>query len=95
MLLYTPLVEQLKLDVRMNPRNRCVEIKTSKHTSDIDHLQNAADFCRAYMLGFAVAGTALTVFPRLASGDIRGRLAWCSSLFGVTIIAAHLLISAI
>ena len=55
MSIYTPIVEHLKLDVRMNPRNRCVEIKTSKHTSDIDHLQKAADFCRAYMLGFAVA----------------------------------------
>ena len=50
MSIYTPIVEHLKLDVRMNPRNRCVEIKTSKHTSDIDHLQKAADFCRAYRM---------------------------------------------
>lgn len=54
MQLYTPIVQHLKLDVRMNPRNRCVEIKTSKHTDDIDTLQKAADFVRAYLLGFEV-----------------------------------------
>lgn len=55
MSLYTPIVEHLKLDVRMNPRNRCVELKTSEHTSDIDTLQKAADFLRAYFLGFEIA----------------------------------------
>ena len=55
MRLYTPIVEHLKLDVRMNARNRSVEIKTSKHTDDIDTLQKAADFVRAYLLGFEVA----------------------------------------
>merc|ERR1719231_287123 len=54
MRLYTPIVEHLKLDVRMNPRNRSVEIKTSKHTEDLDTLQKAADFVRAYLLGFEV-----------------------------------------
>ena len=55
MSIYTPIVEHLQLDVRMNARNRSVEIKTSTHTQDIDHLQKAADFVRSYMLGFAVA----------------------------------------
>jgi len=55
MQLYTPIVEHLKLDVRMNARNRCVELKTSEHTSDIDTLQKAADFLRAYFLGFEIA----------------------------------------
>ena len=54
MSLYTPIVEHLKLDVRMNARNRSVEIKTSKHTDDIDTLQKAADFVRAYLYGFSV-----------------------------------------
>lgn len=52
MQIYTPIVEHLKLDVRMNPRNRSVEIKTSKHTDDLDMLQKACDFVRAYLLGF-------------------------------------------
>jgi RNA-binding protein PNO1 len=54
MQIYTPIVEHLKLDVRMNPRNRSVEIKTSTHTDDVDTLQKAADFVRAYLLGFEV-----------------------------------------
>ena len=54
MQIYTPIVQHLKLDVRMNPRNRSVEIKTSKHTDDVDTLQKAADFVRAYLLGFDV-----------------------------------------
>ena len=55
MSLYTPIVEQLKLDVRMNPRNRSVELKTSEHTEDIEVLQKAVDFLKAYFLGFAVS----------------------------------------
>lgn len=50
--IYTPIVEHLKLDVRMNPRTRSIELKTSQHTEDIDTLQKAADFVRAYLLGF-------------------------------------------
>ena len=54
MAVYTPIVEHLKLDVRMNPRNRCVELKTSAHTDDVDTLQKAADFVRAFILGFEI-----------------------------------------
>lgn len=50
--IYTPLVEQANLMVRMNPRTRSVEIKTSKHTDDLGVLQKAADFVKAYALGF-------------------------------------------
>ena len=53
--IYTPIVEHLKLDIRMNTRNRSVEIKTSQHTDDIDTLQKAADFVRAYLLGFEIS----------------------------------------
>jgi len=55
MRIYSPIVEHLKLDVRMNPRNRSVELKTSAHTDDVDTLQKAADFVRAFLLGFEVA----------------------------------------
>ncbi|PKI84346.1 pre-rRNA-processing protein pno1 [Malassezia vespertilionis] len=50
--IYTPLVEQANLLVRMNPRTRCVEIKTSKHTDDSGVLQKASDFVKAFALGF-------------------------------------------
>eukprot|EP00386_Alphamonas_edax_P007054 GDKI01023168.1.p1 GENE.GDKI01023168.1~~GDKI01023168.1.p1 ORF type:complete len:288 (-),score=90.12 GDKI01023168.1:468-1292(-) len=49
-----PLVEHMKLQVRMNTKRRCVEVKTSPETKDIGALQKAADFLRAYMLGFDV-----------------------------------------
>ncbi|CRK28240.1 hypothetical protein BN1708_018339, partial [Verticillium longisporum] len=32
--IYTPLVDHLKLQVRMNPRRKSVELRTSKHTLD-------------------------------------------------------------
>ncbi|KAJ1620218.1 hypothetical protein T492DRAFT_1079463 [Pavlovales sp. CCMP2436] len=54
MALYTPIVEQLKLDIRMNPRRRCVELRTSNHTAEAEVLQKAADFLKAFMLGFDV-----------------------------------------
>merc|ERR1719191_462548 len=49
-----PLVEHMKLQVRMNTKRRCVEIRSSEHTQDIGSLQKAADFVRAFMLGFEV-----------------------------------------
>jgi len=49
-----PLVEHMKLQVRMNTKRRCVEIRSSDHTADIGALQKAADFVRAFMIGFEV-----------------------------------------
>lgn len=46
------LVEHMKLQVRMNTKRRCVELKTSKATTDIGAIQKAADFLKAFMLGF-------------------------------------------
>ena len=44
----------MKLQIRMNTRKRCVEIKTSEHTMDIGALQKAADFVQAFLMGFEV-----------------------------------------
>lgn len=52
--IYSPLVEHLKLQVRMNVKAKQVEIKTSKHTVDTGALQRGADFVRAFALGFDV-----------------------------------------
>merc|ERR1712093_274235 len=49
-----PLVEHMKLQVRMNTKRRCVEIRSSNHTDDIGSLLKAADFVKAFMLGFDV-----------------------------------------
>ena len=57
---YPPLVEKLKLQVRMNLRQKCVEMRTSEHTPKASEgdvtvggtLQKGADFVRAVSLGF-------------------------------------------
>lgn len=54
MKIYTPLVEILKLQIRFNPKTRAVEMRTSKHTVETGALQKAADFVRAFSLGFDV-----------------------------------------
>ncbi|UZJ54337.1 hypothetical protein CBS101457_003657 [Exobasidium rhododendri] len=50
--IYTPLVEMAGLQVRMNVKRKTVEIKSSKHTSDVGILQKGADFVKAFALGF-------------------------------------------
>jgi RNA-binding protein PNO1 len=62
--IYPPLVEHLKLQVRMNIKSRAVELRTSRHTtsrngsgmiaSGSDALQKGEDFLRAFTLGFDV-----------------------------------------
>lgn len=52
--IYPPLVEHLKLQVRMNIKNRAVELRTSKHTIDTGALQKGEDFIKAFTLGFDV-----------------------------------------
>jgi RNA-binding protein PNO1 len=49
--LYKPVTEQLKLDMRMNLKTRRVEVKTTKDTMDHSHLQKAADFIHAFIIG--------------------------------------------
>lgn len=49
-----PIVEHMKLMVRMNMKARAVELKTSAFTTDSGALQRAEDFVRAFMLGFEV-----------------------------------------
>lgn len=52
--IYPPLVEHLKLQVRMNVKSRAVELRTSKHTTDSGALQKGEDFVKAFTLGFDV-----------------------------------------
>ena len=50
--IYPPLVEHLKLQVRMNVSARAVELRNSNHTVDPGALQKGEDFLRAFCLGF-------------------------------------------
>jgi RNA-binding protein PNO1 len=54
--IYPPLVKHLKLEVRMNlrPKNRCVEMRVGKNTTDAGALQKGEDFVKAFALGFDV-----------------------------------------
>ncbi|KAK9106483.1 hypothetical protein Syun_022494 [Stephania yunnanensis] len=52
--IYTPIYDQMKIDVRMNLKNRKVELKTRSDTPEVGNLQKCADFVHAFMLGFDV-----------------------------------------
>ncbi|XP_068423645.1 RNA-binding protein PNO1 [Clinocottus analis] len=52
--IFTPIVENLQLQVRFNLKTRHVELKTCKDTQDISSLTRASDFVRAFVLGFQV-----------------------------------------
>lgn len=52
--IYPPLVEHLKLQVRMNTKSKAVELRTSKFTTDSGALQKGEDFVKAFTLGFDV-----------------------------------------
>ncbi|KIW94416.1 pre-rRNA-processing protein PNO1 [Cladophialophora bantiana CBS 173.52] len=52
--IYPPLVEHLKLQVRMNIKSKAVELRTSRFTTDTGALQKGEDFVRAFTLGFDV-----------------------------------------
>lgn len=52
--IYPPLVEYLKLQVRMNLRSRAVELRSCKKTTDPGALQKGADFIKAFSLGFDI-----------------------------------------
>merc|ERR1719330_2302053 len=42
----------MKLQVRMNTKRRAIEIRNSNQTGDVGFLQKAADYFKAFMLGF-------------------------------------------
>ncbi|GIZ49717.1 hypothetical protein CBER1_01710 [Cercospora berteroae] len=50
--IYPPLVEHLKLQVRVNTHKKAVELRTSKETTDTGAIQKGADFIEAFCLGF-------------------------------------------
>ncbi|GMM29202.1 Pno1 protein [Martiniozyma asiatica (nom. inval.)] len=51
---YPPLVDHLKLQVRMNTRTKTVELRSCKKTTDPGALQKGADFIKAFAYGFDI-----------------------------------------
>ncbi|XP_047338302.1 RNA-binding protein PNO1-like [Impatiens glandulifera] len=52
--IYTPVYDQMHIDVCMNMKARKIVLKTLADTPDVSNLQKCADFVRAFMLGFNV-----------------------------------------
>jgi RNA-binding protein PNO1 len=52
--IYVPIVKHMKVQVRMNTRRKSVELRTCKETADPAHVQKAADFVKAFLLGFEI-----------------------------------------
>jgi len=52
--IYKPIVEHMKVQIRFNPRKRCVELQSGSHTDLAGAMQKSADFVRAFMLGFEI-----------------------------------------
>ncbi|KAL8532393.1 hypothetical protein ACS0TY_008839 [Phlomoides rotata] len=52
--IYTPIYDDMKIDIRMNLKARRVELKTQSETPDVSNLQKCADFVHAFTLGFDV-----------------------------------------
>jgi RNA-binding protein PNO1 len=52
--IYPPLVDHLKLQVRMNLKTKTVELRTWAKTTDPGALQKGADFLKAFTLGFDI-----------------------------------------
>ena len=50
--IYPPLVEHLRLQIRMNIRAKAVELRTSSHTAETGALNKAEEFIKAFNLGF-------------------------------------------
>jgi RNA-binding protein PNO1 len=50
----SPIVEYLKLQIRFNPENKSIELKTSELTEDPGAIQKGQDFCACFMMGFEV-----------------------------------------
>ncbi|KAK3361192.1 hypothetical protein B0T24DRAFT_539564 [Lasiosphaeria ovina] len=51
---YPPLVDHCKLQVRMNTKEKRVELRSSKFTQSAEALQMGADFVSAFAMGFDI-----------------------------------------
>ena len=46
------LVEHMKIQIKMNPKKKCIEIRTSETTKDPCAIRKSEDFLKAFMCGF-------------------------------------------
>jgi RNA-binding protein PNO1 len=72
MKIYVPLVEHMKLQVRMNVKGKAVELRNSKHTDETGAVQKGADFVKAFALGFEVDVRLVLLLELLGIGALNG-----------------------
>jgi hypothetical protein len=91
--LSAPIVQTLRLQVRMNLRRRAVELRTCEFTADAGALGRAADMLQAFLTGFSVDDALAMVRLEVHSApegrsfrsapsscwDTRGCMRWCAS----------------
>ncbi|KNH04380.1 hypothetical protein XU18_4347 [Perkinsela sp. CCAP 1560/4] len=53
--IYTPIVEQCKLEIRMNLKTKSIDIRVGPNTTDDAALQKGEDFIRAVIIGFEIS----------------------------------------
>ena len=46
------LVEHMKVQVKMNTKMKCIEMKTSESTAEVSAIQKCEEFLKAFMCGF-------------------------------------------
>jgi RNA-binding protein PNO1 len=46
------LVEHMKIQVKMNTKAKCVEMRSCESTTDVSALQKSEEFLKAFMCGF-------------------------------------------
>ena len=46
------IVDHMKLEIRMNIKQKCIELRTSEKTNNTASMQKTEDFLKAYMCGF-------------------------------------------
>ena len=51
-----PIVQSLKLQIRMNIRTRSVELRSCQYTQDLSAIARAEAYTRAYVAGFPLVG---------------------------------------
>uniref|UniRef100_D3TRA8 Putative RNA-binding protein PNO1P n=1 Tax=Glossina morsitans morsitans TaxID=37546 RepID=D3TRA8_GLOMM len=52
MKIFTPIVDNMKLQIRFNTKLRQVEIRSSSETPDLSNLEKGVDFVKAFLCGF-------------------------------------------
>ena len=49
------IIDHMKLEVRMNIKLKCIELRTSEKTSNTSAMQRCEDFLKAFMAGFDIS----------------------------------------